>query len=366
MIEPKAHVAAYHPFKPPDPPRIGRVVRLGRNEWTIPYPEDAMQEMLARISPEDLVAIPELEGLYDRMCAYLGLERDRVLLWPGSDAGIKAVFEVYVEGGDEVVVVNPTYHRYEEFCALYGARRIPADYAEDLGLDVEALARSIGDATKLVVLVNPNSTTGTALEAERILWLTEQARAHDALVLVDEAYHHYCEVTVVPHVRAFDNLIVTRSLSKGFGIAGARVGALAADPRIVDELSKVKPRHEVAAVSARLAEYVLDHPEIMERYVASVRESKRRLPEALEPLGFTVMPSESVSVLIRLPDGVDRSRFVAALAETGYEVGSYLLEPFTRYIRVSVGPWDQMEGFVAACARSLEALAAEPVAVTHA
>jgi histidinol-phosphate aminotransferase len=357
MIRPKTHLTRYLNGPREEPPRVGKVVRLGRNEWTVPYPEAAVRDMLARITGDDLVAIPELEPFYARVGDYLDVERSRLLLCPGSDAGIKSVFEAYVESGDEVVFPQPTYHRYDDLCGLYGASRRPIAYAADLSFDVDELVGSISPATRLVVVVNPNNPTGTVLGIDELLRVLRRARECEALVLVDEAYHHFCSVTALPLLDVFDNLVVTRSFSKAFGMASARIGVLVADPAIIGELWKVKPRHEISGVAARIGEYVLDHPEIMREHVDQVNRSKSLMADALAPMGYRVMPSEAASVLIRLPDGADRAELVSQLMERGgYEVGAWLHEPLDRYIRVAVGPWEQMEGFVAAvraCSREM-------------
>jgi histidinol-phosphate aminotransferase len=186
----------------------------------------------------------------------------------------------------------------------------------------------------------------------------ERARRHDALLLVDEVYHHFCDVTALPLLAELDNLVVARSFSKAFGIAGARVGALAAEPGVIQQLYKLKPRHEISALSARIAEYLLDRPEVMEDYVTAVCESRDRLGPALTRLGFAVIPSEGPCLMARVPEGIDRDDLVALLWDAGIEVGGGLEAPHQRYVRVGVGPWSQMEGFLASLAAVIVAMRA--------
>lgn len=350
MIEPRPEIAAFAPAPQTERQRVGRVERLGRNERTVPLPDDAVRAMLASVAPEELTAVPELGPFYAKLARYLGVGRDAVLASHGADAGIADLFRVYVRAGDEVVHIHPTYHRYAELCALHGARAVRIGYDDELRLDVDGLLAAIGPATRLVVVVNPNNPTGTKVGLDVLEAVAARARAHDALLLVDEVYHHFCTVTAVPLLRVHRNVVVARSFSKALGLAGIRVGALAADAEVIAQLAKVKPRHEISAVAARIAEYVLDHPEIVEDYVAQTRRGHAVLGRALTPLGFAVLPTEAASALVRLPDGLDRPAFASALWEAGWEVGAGLQAPYERFVRVAVGPPDQMERFGAAVA----------------
>jgi len=350
MVEPKKHVGRFNEIHRQAEARVGKVMRLGRNEWTIPFPEDHLRAMLATISGEDMVAVPELQPLYAKLSAFLDVPRDYLLLCTGSDSGIKLVFEAYVDEGDEVISIDPTYHRYKRFCELYDARRVAISYDADVFLDVERIVQSIKPRTKLVLIINPNNPTGSVMRLDELRRIVERARANDALVLVDEAYHYYSSVTVLPWIDQFDNLIVLRSFSKSFGVAGASIGLVATGPTVMKHLEKLRSYPEITGVSAKIGEYLLDHPEIMQEHVDMVSASKQRLATALQLLGFRLVPGGSLASMIRLPDGVDRSEFVNYCMSKGHiEIGSYLKPPLERYIRVAIGPWEQMQALVEIC-----------------
>jgi histidinol-phosphate aminotransferase len=314
--------------------------------------------MLGLVTPEELVAIPELEPLYAELAAFLDVPRDALLLTAGSDAGLKSVFEVFVGEDDEVVLPHPTFDRYTELTSLYGARTVPVSIGRDLDYPLHEIAAALCERTRLVVIVNPHSPTGAVADEPGICTVVERAQEAGALVLVDEAYHHFCDVTVVPRLARFENLVITRTFSKAFGALAARIGVLLATPRLVEELRKVQVRSEISGISARIARYLLAHPQVMRRHVAMVTRSRARLPSLLGPLGLQVYPSGAPFVLVEVPPATDRDEFVRGLAATGFEVGGKLQPPFERCVKVGVGPWSQMVEFADACAHVLDELGA--------
>lgn len=346
MILPNERIANLSPPQAGEVRRIGRVTRLGHNERTVPLPDGLVSEILSAIPPEELTAIPELGWLYEKMSISLGVARDCMLLCHGADQGINSVFQAYVGDTDEVIYTSPTYHRYSHFCKIYGGRAIELGYDKNFHTDLDALMANIHDQTKLVILVNPNSLSGSSVNLKDLNDVVARAEKHDALVLIDEVYCEYSGVTALPLLDSYDNLVIARSFSKAFGVAGARVGTMVGAPEVIRQLSKLKPRSEISAVSARIVGYLIDHPQTTRDYVASVKDSRIRLAAELERLGFGTAPSESVSLLVRLPDGLERSRLAADLWTAGYEIGARLPAPYDRYVRVTVGPWEQMAEFV--------------------
>jgi histidinol-phosphate aminotransferase len=334
--------------------RIGRVMRLGQNEWTVPFPEDALREMLGTITGEDFVAIPELERARVKVAGFFGVPREQLLFSNGSDAGIKAVFEAFVREGDEVVLFRPMFSRYAELCRLYGAKQRVIRYRDDLTFDFDELLDAVSRRPRLVALVNPNNPTGTVVSTSALVELVEAAAASGSLVLVDEAYHYFCDVTVVSEVERFANLVVTRSFSKAFGALAARIGAVVAQPSILGRLKPLMTRPEISGLSGRIVEYLVEHPELMHAHVAMTRASQAYVREALGTLDLEVLSTSAGSVLVRLPASVDRDLFVEDLLEDGIEVGGRFEAPLDRHVRVGLGPVTQMEELVEVFAGRLE------------
>ncbi len=342
MIEPKKHLKELTrtPITPED--RIGRVHRLDRNERTTPFPKEHLQNILSSITVDEMVAYPEVEPFYHKLADWLKVKREELLVASGSDTSIKMVFEVYVQEGDEVVVISPTYGMYVVYCRMFGAKAVEIFYNPDLSLPIERVLSAITPKTKLVTIANPNHT-GTVIPEEDLIRVIKAAHQVNALVLIDEAYYHFYPQTMAGHIHQYDNLIIIRTFSKGFGIAPLRVGYTISNTEIIQQLYKVKQTHDITVVSAKAGAYLLDHLQIMTDYVQEVDRAKAVLYKRLPAMGFDVLHSHANFVFFKCPSGTDGKKLLADLQDMHIILkGPFNQSPFTGHLRVTVGSVEQM------------------------
>ena len=204
------------------------------------------------------------------------------------------------------------------------------------------MVRAISPRTRLVVVVNPDSPSGDVLTADEVAVIRRVAAAVGAVVVVDEVYHHFGAPSVVSSVGESDDLVVLRSFSKAWGLAGVRVGFLVAAPGRVAAVARHATRYPVSAVSARIVEGFLDRPEVMRGYVDEVRAAMPLVDERLTALGCTVRRTGASWVLVELPAGLDRELLQQRLRVHGIEVSAGLPDPWAGSVRVTVGPRSQM------------------------
>jgi histidinol-phosphate aminotransferase len=346
LVVPKHSLKHIHRTPKAAKPRVGHVLRMGRNERTIPFSDAIVHDMLAGISGEDIVAYPEIEPLYTQLGRWLAVERDQLLLFNGSEAGIKALFEVYVEVGDDVICLHPAFHGYTVCGRIYGARMQRLGYTNTLDYDRTQLLAAIAPSTKLVLLGNPDAV-GSALDLDYLRLLLQKAATVGALVIVDEAYHHFGACTAVDLIDQYDNILVLRSFSKAFGAAGVRIGLAVAAPGVIHDLNKVKLNYDISAIAVKIGQYLVQHLEIMESYVADVRHARALLSEHLGQLGLYVHPSIANFVLVRLPNQIDVADYLAyVMAEARLELTGGFDPPLEHYVRITVGPWEQLQQVV--------------------
>ena len=259
-------------------------VPLDRNERLSPLPDSVVEELRAGISSELLTEYPVLDAAYADLGRTLGLPRERLLLTPGSDAAFKALYHCYVRPGDRVVMLDPSYAMYAVYARMFEASAVTVPVREDLSVDPELLLDEIAPGTRLVLLASPNQPTGTVLGEETLRAVCERAAAAGALVLVDEAYFPFSGRTLLPFAGGLPNLVVTRTFSKAWGLAGARVGFASAHPEVIRTLFKVRSVYDVTALSAHCLRVMLAHPEVSADYVAEVDAGRHLLAERVRAL----------------------------------------------------------------------------------
>ena len=344
MIEPKQNVKKITRLV--DTEERKGFIRLDRNERVTPFPPKMMAEFLSRISAEDLMRYPIAEPLYHKMAAWLGIERDGLLLTYGSDGAIRSVFEVYVNPGDRIVMPYPTYAMYTVYANLFQANACKLAYDRNLTLTVEHFCRAITPETRLVILPNPNSPTGTVFSQAEMEMILEKAASVEALTLVDEAYYYFHDQTMLGYVKDYENLLVTRTFSKAAGLAGLRIGYVVGQPSLIQYLMRVKPTYEINGVGQRLTEYMIEHEEFLWQSAHKVKEGQAFLKRKFESKGLKVFECPTNFMVVRLPSGFDRSELVRRLAEARFLIkGTFRDQCLADCIRITSGPVTIMSEF---------------------
>lgn len=345
MVRPKKHLAGIH-RTPAERFDRTRYIRLDKNEDVTGIPEEIFRIWAEQVKPVQLAAYPQLFRLYEKLGEYLSLPEDHILVTAGSDAAIKNVFEVFVSPSDTVIIPDPTYAMYEVYSDLFEASLVKIPYRKDLSFMVNEMIEAINDCTRLVVLANPNSPTGTIVERADILRILKKAKKHDCIVLIDEAYYPFYPKTVVDLVRKYDNLIVTRTFSKAFGLAALRLGYAVAQPTLIGNLTKFRPIYESNGIAADIGCIVLDHPHVIEKRVREILRGRDYLIRETRHLGF--WPYASHTNFVNIDVGKKHvGQLVTFFEKKGILIKAGANHPaLLQCIRITAGPPDMMKQVV--------------------
>jgi histidinol-phosphate aminotransferase len=251
---------------------------------------------------------PRCGALRSALAGWLNVEEDRLWIGNGSDEALDLLLRVFVSPGEAVAICTPTYGMYDITARANGAaiRNVPLD--ADFDLDPETVAaNAIG--SKIIFICSPNNPTGNRFAREKVERLLSE---FDGIVVIDEAYIEFSDASsLVALVESHRNLVVLRTLSKAWGLAGARVGYLIADPEIIDCLDRINLPYPLNALSAAAGCEALARPELMQERVAGIVAERERLRQQLAGLGLRVFPSDANFLLVRVADGSNLYRRLA-------------------------------------------------------
>ena len=327
----------------PDKSERSNIYRFDRNERTTTFSEEEFREMLSTLTPYDFVAYGELEPFYEKAAEWLNVERGNILFTSGSDTGIKAAFETFIEREDEVLNLLPNYAMFSVYSQMFGAREVKHYYGKDLALDVAEFVGKINERTKLVIVSNPGHT-GTVIDEKDLFKIGEAAARNGSLFIVDEAYHHFYPKTMVGYINQLQNLVIVRTFSKAFGLASLRIGLLIGCKEVIGNLYRVKLVHEITGVAAKIGKYMLDNVEIMQHYVNAVNQGKELLYRRLPEMGFKVLRSDANFVFFEYPENFDAFFLISELQRREiYIKGPFMGHPFHSHLRITAGDSAQME-----------------------
>ncbi|HWA83732.1 MAG TPA: histidinol-phosphate transaminase [Fimbriimonadaceae bacterium] len=297
---------------------------MDRNERTHPFSEAFVESLRSRITGELAMTYPEPGPLYDRFSSWLSLDRDQLLFHSGSDLAIKAVFETYISAGDKILLHLPGYAMYKVYANMFQANAEFMEYDADLRFDIDSYTDRLDGSYRMVVLENPNGFTGNAHRMDAILRLAEKAQKHGVILLADEAYFHFIDETAADLIGRFDNLIVVRTFSKAFGLAGLRAAYLLSQRRNIENLYKVKPMHELNAAAIAAIDTLLDHEGEFSRFIAETAVSREHLARGLNSLGVRTSESRANFLAAKFGPALDG----AAVSDHLKQFGFLIRRPF--------------------------------------
>ncbi|MGH9717222.1 MAG: histidinol-phosphate transaminase [Candidatus Acidiferrales bacterium] len=283
-------------MRPYHPPLEGRTdkLRLDFNENPIGC-SPAVRRALAKLSAASISAYPEQETVRKQAARHFGVRPDELLLTNGTDEALSLVVNVFVEPGESVLLVEPTYAMYRFYSELAGARVVALRYDEEMRFPSSAVLKELRHKPRVLFLPNPNSPTGQLLslaEVRRIL-----RAAPRTMVVIDEAYFEFCGVTVIPWIRRYTNLIVTRTFSKTCGLAGLRLGCLFTHRELAAQMRKAQSPYPVNAAALTAAEAAMRDRGFIARTVREVIRGRKELEKGLAKQGVGCFPSAGNFVL---------------------------------------------------------------------
>jgi histidinol-phosphate aminotransferase len=283
------------------PPELYDGLRLHQNENTGGCSPRVI-EALAALRPDQIGFYPPYAAATDAVAKYLDVSADRLTLTNGLDEGIMALAVGYlrpsVEGPVlEAIVPEPAFEIFRFDTAVAGGRLVQVMPRADFSFPLEEVRAAVTPATRVVFLTNPNNPTGVSMPLDAIK-IVARSVPKEAVVFVDEAYAEFAGQTFIPELPSFPNVIVGRTFSKAFGLAGLRIGCLVGAPDVMDPIRQAVPVYSVnvaAVVAVRAALGDLDH---LRDYLRQVAESKRLLYAACDRLALSYTKSASNFVLV--------------------------------------------------------------------
>ncbi|GAC1467652.1 MAG: histidinol-phosphate transaminase [Isosphaeraceae bacterium] len=330
------HLRSMSGYQPGEQPRDPGIVKLNTNENPYPPSPRVAEAIVAALgSPLRRYPDPLGSSFRDVAARHHGLSADMILPGNGSDDLLTIITRAFAGPGDVIVSPSPSYILYATLARIQGARYAEVSYRPDWTLDPRDF--DIADA-RLVFLANPNSPSGTCLTPAEVAGIADVVKG---VIVVDEAYVDFADTDCSSLLSDHPNMIVTRSFSKGYGLAGLRLGYLMASPEIVQGLLKVKDSYNCDTLSLVGAAAALEDREHLEGTRSKIRATRQRLTEAMISLGFKVPPSQANFVWCTgLGDAAEiyralkeRKILVRLMRYPGHEPG----------IRITVGTDDEVD-----------------------
>jgi histidinol-phosphate aminotransferase len=347
---PRARVQAMMEYHPPLGSRDA--LRLDFNENTLAC-SPRVREVLGSISAGSLTRYPERAPVEAIVASHVGVLAEQLALTNGVDEAIHVLFETFLEADDELLLPVPTYTMYEVYASATDARVVAVQAADDLVFPFERLIAAITSRTKIIAVANPNSPSGSVATRDQLMELAQ--RAPQAVLLVDEAYYHFHGETVMDLVGTLPNLLVARTFSKAYGLAGLRLGLLAGPAGLMRWIRRVLSPYSVNSIALACLPPALDDTAYIDWYVSEVLSGRSDFEAALDKVGIPRWPSRANFILVDI--GQQHREFVRLMRAAGVLVRDRSNDPGCEgRVRVTIGTREQMKQAITALNETMASL----------
>lgn len=333
--------------QPTDP----AVLKLNTNENAYP-PAPAVAQALAEFDAAQLRRYPPAtaDGLRRKVADQLGLAIDQVVATNGGDEGLRLAMTTFVDAGATVGLATPSYSLYPVLAAVQGGQVADVPLGEDWLPSRDFAERMNAAGAKLICLPNPHAPSGALLPARAVAALAGALRG---VLLVDEAYVDFVDPArdhdLVRLLAQHDNLLLLRTFSKGYALAGLRVGLLLGNAALIEPIrTKTRDSFNVDAIAQRLASAAFDARGYAEAGWHRTRQQRQRLTSALVELGFRVPPSESNFVLAQAPAGICAAELHRRLRDRKVLVRHFDAPRLADRLRITIGTEAQVGALLSA------------------
>ncbi|MEM1197255.1 MAG: histidinol-phosphate transaminase [Pseudomonadota bacterium] len=332
------------------------LIKLSANENPLGTSAAAMAALSEARDQAALYADPACTNLREALAALHGLEMDQIVCGTGSGELLHCAVQAFAGFGDEVLFSRYSFSLYPLIAHKVGATPILAPDA-DYSADVDALLAAVTPATRVVLLDNPNNPTGTYLAPDEVRRLHAELR-QDILLVLDEAYAEYLpqeyQRVGFDLARGSQNVLVTRTFSKAYGLAAERIGWAYGAPHLIDGLNRLCGAFNVSASGQKAALAAVGDQAFVERSAASNREVRANFVHHIEALGnrgLRAVPSEANFVLVEFSGDLTAEAAMAGLGKVGYAVRHLPGQGLPNHLRITIGAAQDMDAVAATLAK---------------
>ena len=321
-------------------------LRLDRNEKVDVWPKHMLADAFQK-QPECFLSVyPESTQLYKKLAKFHGVDETQILLTAGIDGGLKTLYEIMTEPGDLVGVVSPTYAMYMVYPKIFQLQLEEILYSNDLQFGFDQFESFLERRPTMFFLPNPNQPIESCFDLEQLEEFARKTLARNCLFVIDEAYHMFGAVSGMELIQKYENVVIARTFSKGFGIPSIRLGYLISNSENMNVLSKTRFAHESNSLSNAVAEHLLDNFSLVEEYNAKVVMAREEIKKVLESLGISAHGSFGNFLLLDLDSEDQAKHYVSTLREQKIYIKGPWSGPFSRFVTITLGPLEVMERFI--------------------
>ncbi|MDR2400483.1 MAG: histidinol-phosphate transaminase [Deferribacteraceae bacterium] len=341
-----ARLEAYKPGKPIEELKreysLKRVIKLASNENPYGTSPKAAEAIISNLPELSRYPLGDAYNLRMALSEKIGVSPANLLFGAGSNEIIELLLRTFTHGEDNILFPAPTFSVYAIIAQAMGAASAAVDTAPAFEFDTDALLKSVTPKTRILFLASPNNPPGTYMRERELRRLIAEL-PENVILAVDAAYAEFADAADYPDInhwhREYPNIVVLKTFSKAYGLAGLRIGYAIGDEVCIDMMNKVRQPFNTGSLSQCAACAALSDTEFLNKVISANLKNKHLLYKEFEKLGLSYIPSQANFILVRVGDG---ERVFLELLKKGVIV-RYMGTSLKEYIRISIGTEEECE-----------------------
>ena len=321
-------------------------LRLDLNENPGGLPQDFVNEVLSGVDSRMISQYPETKHFSEVLAEHLGTDIEHLCVTNGSAEAIRYVIQAFTGVGGRIVGVVPSYFMFQVYSEMYGRNFVKVPYNEDLSIDIDSIIKELTVDTQMLILLNPNNPMGNVYSDNEFEMLFNECQKKEITLLVDEAYHYFYPKSFMKYALNNRRVLVTRTFSKLFSMAGCRLGYVAGNPEDIKYVQKFCTPHNTNAIAMLFAEKILTSPDMLSGLINKFIEGRKYLIDSLDINGYR-HKGEAGNFLFIEPKTDARNIVDRMMSEKKILIKVYPnVGEFGDCLRVSIGEKQYMKLFI--------------------
>ena len=312
-------------------------ITLDRNEKVDYFSSKIHANVMRSISRHSLNTTPDITSLYEKIAKFHGQKKTNIYIAQGITECISQILFSVVNKNEEVILLDPTYPMYEVLCKLHDVKYKQWKFNNKFKLDISDLKRLISKKTKVLFLVNPNLPIEYKFSEEYKKEIYKICKKNKILIVYDEAYYHFGVSSEIKNIKRYKNLIVMRTFSKAWGLAGIRLGYMISNQKLCNYISKCRSLVETNALSCQIALWALKNKKILNRHVKEVSMGAKFIKNKFRSNGDIFHGGDwTNAILLKLPDNNSTKKLTNYLSKKKIYIRNNFTGHVKNYVRISL------------------------------
>ena len=323
-----------------------KFLRLDKNEKIENHSKKLWKKFISQLSQDDFQAYPQIEELYIQLAKKIKINRKNIYLSSGSDNSIKNFFDIFTKKNSKVITSDPCFPMYKVYSEINQNKLIFIKYKKNFTIDLNDFYKKINNNIDAIIIANPNSPVGDLIQENDLKKIIQKSNKFGIPFFIDQAYFEFSKTDMIQLVKKFDNVIISRTFSKGMGAAGTRLAYIIANNKIINLFEKIRPLYEINQIAVKYGLFLIKNYSLAKNYCIKTMISRDKLCKIFNQNDIVTINSKTNSIHIKFDKSLGKVKKIFYNFKVLFKFSSLPHSSYKQWVRLTVFPDIEKEEFI--------------------